>query len=66
MVAAMEINPGHYHELMDRLHVANSMIEDHMVQHPLTDSLPEVKKLLEEAQAKLWDAYQLVGSLSEG
>ena len=64
MVAAMEINDGHYLELMDRLHVANSMIEDHITTHPLTDSLPEVKKLVEEAQSKLWEAYQLVGSLS--
>ena len=64
MVANMEINPGHYLELMDRLHVVNSMIEDHITTHPLTDSLPEVKKLVEEAQSKLLDAYQLVGSLS--
>ena len=64
MVADMEINDGHYLELMDRLHVANCMIEDHITTHPLTDTLPEVKKLVEEAQSKLWEAYQLVGSLS--
>ena len=62
----MEINPGHYLELMDRLHVVNSMIEDHITTHPLTDSLSEVKKLVEEAQSKLWEAYQIVGSLSKG
>jgi hypothetical protein len=64
MVAMVEINDGHYLELMDRLHVTNSMIEDHITTHPLTNSLPEVKKLVEEAQSKLWEAYQLVGSLS--
>jgi hypothetical protein len=60
----MEINEGHYLELMDRLHVVNSTIEDHITTHPLTNSLPEVKKLIEEAQTRLMDAYQLVGSLS--
>lgn len=60
----VEINDGHYHEVMDRLHVVNCTIEDHIITHPLTDSLPEVKKLVEEAQSKLWKAYQLVGSLS--
>lgn len=64
MVAILEINDGHYLELMDRLHVVNCTIEDHITAHPLTDSLPEVKKLIEEAQTRLMDAYQLVGSLS--
>ena len=59
-----ELNSGHYLELMDRLHVVNCTIEDHITTHPLTDSLPEVKKLIEEAQTRLMDAYQLVGSLS--
>lgn len=60
----MEINDGHYLELMDRLHVVNCTIEDHITTHPLTTSLPEVKKLIEEAQDKLSEAYQIVGSLS--
>ena len=63
-MADMEINDGHYLELMDRLHVVNCIIEDHITTHPLTNSLPEVKKLAEEAQSKLWEAYQLVGSQS--
>lgn len=58
----VEINDGHYLELMDRLHVVNCTIDDHITSHPLTDSLPEVKKLIEEAQEKLMSAYQIVGS----
>ena len=60
----MEINDGHYLELMDRLHVVTSTIEDHIFNHPLTDTLPEVKILIGEAQMKLMQAYQIVGSLS--
>jgi len=62
----MEINDGHYLELMDRLHIVNCTIEDHILEHPLTTSLPEVEKLVEEAQIKLYEAYQIVGSLSPG
>jgi len=60
----MEINDGHYLELMDRLHVATSTIEDHIFNHPLSDTLPEVKILIGEAQMNLMKAYQIVGSLS--
>lgn len=59
----VEINDGHYLELMDRLHVVNCTIEDHITTHPLTTSLPEVKELIEEAQSRLMEAYQKVGSL---
>ena len=57
-----EINDGHFLELMDRLHVVNCTIEDHITTHPLTSSLPEVKKLIEDAQEKLATAYQIVGN----
>ena len=61
-VEKYEINEGHYLELMDRLHVINSTIEDHIFTHPLTNTLPEVKLLIGEAQMKLMKAYQMVGS----
>ena len=59
-----QINDGHYHELMDRLHVITSVIEDHITTHPLTHTLPEVEELINQAQNKLIEAYQIVGSLS--
>ena len=61
-VEEYEINEGHYLEIMDRLHVINSIIEDHITTHPLTNTLPEVKLLIGEAQMKLMKAYQMVGS----
>ena len=64
MVSDMEINDGHYLELMDRLHIINCTIEDHLLDHPITSTYSEVKDLIEEAQTRLLTAYQMVGSLS--
>lgn len=60
----MEINDGHYLEVMDRLHIINCTLEEHLLYHPITNTYSEVKDLIEEAQSKLLAAYQMVGSLS--
>ncbi len=59
------VNPGHYLELMDRLHVVLCTINDHVFYHPLTLQNKEVAILVENAIEKLAEAYQLVGSLEE-
>jgi len=56
-----EINPGHYLELMDRLHVIMCTINDHCLEHPLTETDEEIKTKIDYALGQLWDAYQLVG-----
>ena len=56
-----EINDGHYLELMDRLHIQSCMIEDHLVNHPLTKKIKKVKKLIDDAGWALAEAYQIVG-----
>lgn len=33
-----KINDGHYLELMDRLHIVMSNIDDHILNHPLTEA----------------------------
>jgi hypothetical protein len=50
---------------MDRLHVAMSMIDEHILTHPLTENNPDIKKKINKAIHKLWDAYQLVGNKEE-
>ena len=60
----IEINEGHYLELMDRLHVAMSTINDHILEHPLAEQQKEIQSLVEDAISNLWDAYQLVGGLT--
>jgi hypothetical protein len=59
----VKINSGHYLELMDRLYVAMSTINDHILEHPLTEQETDVQSLVESAISDLWDAYQLVGGL---
>jgi hypothetical protein len=60
----IEINEGHYLELMDRLHVAMSTINDYILEHPLAEQQKEIQSLVEDAISNLWDAYQLVGGLT--
>ena len=59
-----DINAGHYIELMDRLYMAMSHIEEHISAHPLVEHLDSdaVSNRLEHAVELLWEAYQHVGS----
>lgn len=60
----IKINDGHYLELMDRLYIQTCMIEDHLLNHPLTKKLKKVKKLVDISGMALTKAYQLVGEES--
>ena len=56
------INKGHYLELMDRIHIIMINIQDHLIDHPLSENEKDIQKKIEKAQHKLWEAYQLVGN----
>ena len=56
------INSGHYLELMDRIHIVMMNIQDHLIDHPLSENEKDIQKKIEKAQHKLWEAYQLVGN----
>lgn len=58
-----KLNPGHYLELMDRLHVVMSTVDDHLIQHPLAKAEREIRNKLYTAVDALYDAYQEVGKL---
>ena len=58
----VELDKFHYHEMLDRLHVVMSMIDDHLHQHPVAKIETKIKDLISEAQDKLWEAYQLTGN----
>jgi hypothetical protein len=62
MAIDIEINDGHYLELMDRLHILMSTLDDHILNHPLTDVNEDIKEKLEEALTLLWETYQIVGN----
>ena len=61
---ASKINDGHYSELMDRIHVIMCTINDHCLEHPLTQNEPAIENKINDAIALLYEAYQLVGDKS--
>ena len=60
------INSGHYLELMDRIHIACCMIDDHILNHPLTENEKDVQDKIDSALEMLLDAYQMVGNKEFG
>ena len=58
------INSGHYLELMDRLHVVNCTIDDHILNHPLTEHHKDIQNKIGDALELLFEAYQMVGNES--
>ena len=60
------INPGHYLELMDRIHVLCCTLDEHILNHPLAENEPDIQHKLDMALFLLMEAYQLVGSKEIG
>jgi formyltetrahydrofolate hydrolase len=60
----MEINDGHYLELMDRLHVIMCTLNEHCLEHPLAQNDEDIKFHIDYALGQLADAYQIVGRKS--
>jgi hypothetical protein len=58
-----KLNSGHYHEMMDRLHIIMENINDHLIQHPVAKVDKKVNAKLNTALENLWDAYQITGNL---
>ena len=56
------LNSGHYHEMVDRLHVITCMIDTHLLQHPVAKLDKDISKKIEEALDLLHEAYQQAGS----
>lgn len=56
-----DINPGHYFELMDRVHVASNYLQMALGGHPVLATQSELKQLYESAVAQLDRLYQAVG-----
>ena len=56
-----ELNEGHYMELMDRIHIIQCTIEEHLSDHPAMT--PEMRDELSTAQNHLGNVYQWAGSM---
>lgn len=60
-----KLDKFHYHEMLDRLHVIMLNIDTHIQNHPVIEKETEVKDLVNIAQNKLWEAYQIIGNKDE-
>ena len=60
----MKLDDGYYHEMMDRLHVVLSTINDHITSHKVCDEHDDIKSKMNEAEDILAEAYQMVGKLT--
>lgn len=58
------LNDGHFFEVMDRLHVAISTVDEHIMQHPVCKVDKELGKEVELAIIHLHNAYQIAGKLN--
>ena len=58
-----KLNAGHFLEIMDRLHVAASTVDEHIMQHPVCKIDKELNKEVELALTHLYNAYQIAGNL---
>jgi len=53
----------HYHEALDRVHIIATIIDDHLIQHPVCKIDKTVAKPIEDALVLLAEAYQLIGKI---
>jgi len=65
MSAKDKLDQFHYHEMLDRLHVLMSTLDDHIIQHPVCKLEKEISTNVEQALSLLWQAYQDTGKLSD-
>ena len=54
----------HYHEMLDRIHVINCTINDHLLEHPVAFKHRRVFNKIVKAHNLLADAYQMTDNLS--
>lgn len=62
---ALEINPGHYPEALDRTWVAQDFCYEYLGSHPVIRRDPALSALYERASDALGQLYQAIGQLSD-
>ena len=61
-VKKQEVNSLYHYEILDRCHIVNCIINDHLINHPAISKA--MQKKLEKAQGLIGDVYQWAGSKS--
>ena len=60
----VEINDGHYHEMMDRLYVQMDVLDQYLLKHPIGEKHKEISKPIIKAIVALVQAYQITGGIA--
>ena len=63
-VKTNKLNDGHYLEILDRLHCQMTDIENHLLDHPVSQKYGELREYIIKATVNLVKAYQIAGSLT--
>lgn len=58
-----KLDAFHYHEALDRSAMIGEMIDTFLIQHPVSKAEKQFAEKLEEASIKLFEAYQIIGSI---
>ena len=61
-----ELDEFHAHEVLDRLHLICSMVDDFLLSHPYVTQNVEIEAAIIDAEANLTRAYQMVGEKTLG
>lgn len=61
----IHLGPLHYHEALDRAHVALAYIDDHIAEHPVIRRHEELAAICDRACDALFDLYQAIGRMPE-
>lgn len=56
------LTEGHYLEMLDRLHIQMSILEDHLIEHEVSKKHDEIRNHLIKSVTNLVQAYQLTGT----
>lgn len=56
-----KLNPGHYHEALDRCDCVNQIIDEILLKHPAIAQTPAWRREIEKAQGIIADVYQAIG-----
>lgn len=59
-----QIDKYGYHEVIDRLHLILSLVDEFLREHEAVKENPELLSLIGQAEDSLSDAYQLAGKIS--
>lgn len=59
-----ELDTFYYHEALDRTHMLNTIIEDHLSNHPVYKKHSILKEKIEEITTSLSELYIIIGHMN--